>query len=51
MVGKPNEEFVREGTEKVTDQDIENVADHADDIRKQFSARGRSSGLLKIAGC
>jgi uncharacterized membrane protein YkvA (DUF1232 family) len=40
MVRKIDEEYVREGAEKVTDQDIENVADHADDIRKQFSARG-----------
>ena len=40
MFKRPNEEFVREGAEKVTDQDIQNVAEHADDIRKQFSARG-----------
>ena len=40
MLKRPNEEFVREGAEKVTDQDIQNVAEHADDIRKQFSARG-----------
>jgi uncharacterized membrane protein YkvA (DUF1232 family) len=40
MVRKIDEEYVREGAEKVTDQDIENVADHADDIRKQFNARG-----------
>lgn len=40
MFKKPDEEFVREGAEKVTDKDIENVAEHADDIRKQFSARG-----------
>jgi uncharacterized membrane protein YkvA (DUF1232 family) len=35
-----DEEYVREGAEKVSDKDIENVAEHADDIRKQFSARG-----------
>jgi uncharacterized membrane protein YkvA (DUF1232 family) len=40
MLKKPDAEYVREGAEKVTDQDIENVADHAEDIRKQFSARG-----------
>lgn len=40
MFKKPDAEYVREGAEKVTDKDIENVADHADDIRKQFSARG-----------
>ncbi len=40
MFRKPDAEYVREGAEKVTDKDIENVADHAEDIRKQFSARG-----------
>jgi uncharacterized membrane protein YkvA (DUF1232 family) len=40
MLSKPDEEYVREGAEKITDKDIENVADHADNIRKQFSARG-----------
>src|SRR5512138_1582604 len=40
MLKKPDVEYVREGAEKVTDKDIENVADHAEDIRKQFSARG-----------
>jgi uncharacterized membrane protein YkvA (DUF1232 family) len=40
MVRKIDEEYVREGAKKVTDQDIENVANHADDIRKQFNARG-----------
>ena len=40
MLKKPDAEYVREGAEKVTDQDIENVANHAEDIRKQFSARG-----------
>ena len=40
MNRKIDEQYVREGAEKITDQDIENVAGHADDIRKQFSARG-----------
>ena len=41
MLRKPDaEEYVREGAENVTDKDIENVAEHADDIRKQFTARG-----------
>jgi uncharacterized membrane protein YkvA (DUF1232 family) len=40
MLKKPDAEYVREGAEKITDKDIENVADHAEDIRKQFSARG-----------
>lgn len=40
MLRKPDVEYVKEGAEKVTDKDIENVANHAEDIRKQFSARG-----------
>ena len=40
MLKKPDEEYVREGAEKITDTDIENVADHAEEIRQQFSARG-----------
>lgn len=40
MFNKPDVEYVKEGAEKVTDQDIERVAESADDIRKQFSARG-----------
>ncbi len=40
MFRKIDEQYVREGADKITDKDIENVADHADDIRKQFNARG-----------
>lgn len=40
MLKKPDEEYVREGAEKITDADIENVADHAEEIRQQFRARG-----------
>lgn len=40
MLRKPDEEYVKEGAEQVTDKDIELVVESADDIRKQFSARG-----------
>lgn len=40
MFKKPDEEFVREGAENVTDKDIEKVVVREDDIRKQFTARG-----------
>lgn len=40
MIRKPDEEFVKEGAEKVTDKDIEKVADNAEEINQQFSARG-----------
>ena len=40
MFKKTDEEFVREGAEKVTNKDIEKVVDHSEEINKQFSARG-----------
>jgi uncharacterized membrane protein YkvA (DUF1232 family) len=40
MFKKPDEEFVREGAEKVTPKDIQTVTERSEDINKQFSARG-----------
>jgi uncharacterized membrane protein YkvA (DUF1232 family) len=40
MFKKPDEEFVREGAEKVTPTDIQTVADRSEEIKKKFSARG-----------
>ena len=40
MFKKPDEEFVKEGAEKVTPEDIQTVAEKSEDIKKQFSARG-----------
>lgn len=40
MFQKPDEEFVKEGAEKVTSRDIEKVVSRADEIDQQFSARG-----------
>lgn len=40
MFKKTDEEFVREGAEKVTNKDIEKVVDHSEEINKQFNARG-----------
>jgi len=40
MLKKPDEEFVKEGAEKVTEKDIEKVVDHSEEIERQFSARG-----------
>ena len=40
MFKKPDEEFVKEGAEKVTDKDIEIVVDQSEEIKKKFSARG-----------
>lgn len=40
MFKKPDEEYVKEGAEKVTPEDIETVVARSEDIKKQFSARG-----------
>ena len=40
MFKKPDEEFVKEGAEKVTPKDIQTVDEKSEEINKQFSARG-----------
>lgn len=40
MIKNPDEEFVKEGAEKVTEKDIEKVIDHSEEIKKQFTSRG-----------
>lgn len=40
MLKKPDEEFVKEGAEKVTEKDIDTVVERSEDIKEQFSARG-----------
>ena len=40
MLKKPDDEFVKEGAEKVTPKDIQTVAEQSDEINKKFSARG-----------
>lgn len=40
MLKKPDEEFIKEGAEKVTPTDIQTVAERSEDINKKFSARG-----------
>ena len=40
MFKTPDEDFVKEGAEKVTPKDIQTVAERSDEIDKRFSARG-----------
>ena len=40
MLRRPDEEYVKEGAEKVTDKDIEKVVGRADEVERQFAARG-----------
>ena len=40
MLKKPDEEFIKEGAEKVTPTDIQTVAERSEEINKKFSSRG-----------
>lgn len=40
VLKKPEEEFVKEGAEKITPKDIETVVEKSEEINKRFSARG-----------
>lgn len=40
MFKKPDEEYIKEGAENVTPKDIQTVDERAEDIKKQFNARG-----------
>lgn len=37
---KPDEEYVKEGAENITPEDIRTAAERSEEINKQFSARG-----------
>lgn len=40
MFNKPSEEFVKEGAQKVNENDIETVVTKSEDIEEKFKARG-----------
>jgi uncharacterized membrane protein YkvA (DUF1232 family) len=40
MLNKPDEKFVKEGAQKVTEKDLEKVVIKSEEIRKKFSAKG-----------
>jgi len=40
MSKKPNEEFVKQGAQNVTDKDIEKVVDRSEDIKRKFLSPG-----------
>ena len=40
MLNKAEEEFVKEGAQKVTDKDVEKVVTRSEEIKKKFSAKG-----------
>jgi uncharacterized membrane protein YkvA (DUF1232 family) len=40
MPTKADEDFVKEGAEKITDKDVEKVVDKTEEINEKFSSRG-----------
>ena len=40
MLNKPDEEFVKDGAQKVTEKDVEKVVDKSEEIKKKFSTKG-----------
>ena len=40
MPTKMDEEFVKEGAEKITDKDVEKVVDKSEEINQKFTSRG-----------
>lgn len=49
MFKKPDEEFVKDGAEKVTPGEIEKVVRHSDEIGQQFQSRGPLKRFIEDA--
>lgn len=49
MTKKPDEEFVKEGAQDVTEKDVEKVINKSDEIKKKFSTRGPLSRFMEDA--
>jgi uncharacterized membrane protein YkvA (DUF1232 family) len=40
MLNKPDEEFIKEGSQNITEKDVEKVVTKSEEIQKKFSAKG-----------
>ena len=40
MSNKPDEEFLKDGAQKITDKDLEKVVNKSEEIKKKFSTKG-----------
>ena len=49
MTTKVDEEFVKEGAEKITDKDVEKVVDKSEEIKKKFISRGPLKRFIEDA--
>jgi uncharacterized membrane protein YkvA (DUF1232 family) len=49
MTTKADEEFVKEGAEKITDKDVEKVVDKSEEIKQKFVSRGPLKRFIEDA--
>lgn len=49
MTAKADEEFVKEGAEKITDKDVEKVVDKSEEIKQKFVSRGPLKRFIEDA--
>jgi uncharacterized membrane protein YkvA (DUF1232 family) len=49
MVSKPDEAFVQEGAQKVTEKDVETVIDRSEQIKQKFKTKGPLSRFMDDA--
>jgi uncharacterized membrane protein YkvA (DUF1232 family) len=49
MLNKPDEEFVKEGAEKVTDKDVEKVVSKSEEIKQKFNTKGPLARFIEDA--
>ena len=47
MSNKPDEEFVQEGAQSVTEKDVEKVVNKSEEIKKKFSTKGPLSRFIE----
>lgn len=40
MSNKPNEDFVKEGAQNITEEDVEKVINKSEEIKRRFNAKG-----------
>jgi uncharacterized membrane protein YkvA (DUF1232 family) len=47
MLNKPNEEFIKEGTQKIAQRDVEKVINKSEEIKKKFNTIGTLPQLIE----
>ena len=47
MLNKPDEEYIKEGAQKVTEKDVEKVINKSEELQKKFSAKGTLARFIE----